>query len=264
MKDKLLQEIASADLSQYSGALAGVSLQESERKQVTEAFEAAVKGVAMKVTESIVDTLEYDVERYSEYIQEETATKAEEYGEYLKEEYAEKIDTYLNHISETWLQENKIAVTSGIKESMFDSLMGEFKTMFVEHNIYVPEDKVDVVEELEEQLTEYSAELDKSLRSNKSLSERVNELEKASVIVERTANMAQSQRERVETLSENLDFSDSDFQRQLDTIISMVSIGESAKPVAKQSLNTSMQQPKQLKETRGLNVSSYVKAAQRL
>lgn len=262
MKDKLLQKIASADLTQYTETLADINLQESERKTVTEAFEAAVKGVAMKVTESIVEEAQEAADLQVEAVKQEVATQAEAYGEYLKEEYAEQIDTYLNHISETWLQENKLAVTTGIKESMFDSLMAEFKTMFVEHNIYVPEDKVDVVSELEEQLTEYSAELDKTIRTNKNLSERVNELEKINVISERTIQMTESQRERVETLSENLDFSASDFTKQLDTIISMVSISErQAKPETPQkaTINTSV-----IKEGKPSGVSSYVAAAQRL
>lgn len=258
MKDKLLQKIASADLTQYSETLAGIDLQESDRKHITEAFETAVKGVAMKITESLVEELEVDVEAYKQSVLEETEAKAEEYGDYLKEQYAEQIDTYLNHITESWLQENKLAVSVGIKESMFDSLMSEFKTMFVEHNIYVPEDKVDVVAELEEQLTEYTAELDKTIRTNKNLTERVSELEKVNAITERTANLTESQKERVETLSENLDFNASDFNKQLDTIISMVSITEqSTKPAV---INTNVTP---LKEKHS-NVSSYVAAAQRL
>ncbi|MBF4213528.1 prohead core protein, partial [Pseudomonas donghuensis] len=57
-----------------------------------------------------------------------------------------------------WLAENKLAVDRGIKADLFESMVVGLKDLFVEHNVVVPEDAVDVVAEMQEEIAEQKAE----------------------------------------------------------------------------------------------------------
>lgn len=258
--NELLKQIAEADLTTYTGALDNADLPQETLKQIKETFESAVKGVALDVAESAIEDVKSKAEAYAEYVKEEMAEKAEAYGDYIKESYAEKIDTYLSHIAETWLNDNKIAITGGIKESMFDVMMGELKTIFVENNIEIPDEKVDIVEELEAQLSETTKELDNLLLTNKTVNERLNELEKERYISTKTTHLTESQKERVETLAENLCILDENFEKQLDTILSTVTINRVDEGVKKPVLNT----VKNKTFTESNQISSYINAKNRL
>ena len=50
--------------------------------------------------------------------------------------------------------ENEIAIEAGIKVEMAESLMSGLKNLFVEHNVAVSEETVDVVESLEGQVSD--------------------------------------------------------------------------------------------------------------
>ena len=99
-------------------------------------FEAAVKS---KIAEE-VDRLE---ENYKSELQEEVNT--------FKDGMVEKVDGYLNYVVEQWMEDNKVAIQSGLRTEIAEGFMGKLKDLFTESYIEVPESKVDLVDDLAEQ-----------------------------------------------------------------------------------------------------------------
>ena len=102
-------------------------------------FEAAVKS---KLSEE-VDRIEA---QYKEELAEEISS--------TKADLVEKVDSYLNYVVETWMEENKVAVQNGLRTEIAETFMERMKDLFTESYIDVPESKVDLVDELAEQVEE--------------------------------------------------------------------------------------------------------------
>ena len=130
-------------------------------------FEAALKS---KVSAEI-ERLE------SEYVQnlEEEVTE-------IKSELVEKVDSYLNYVVGNWMDENKVAVETGLRTEIAEDFMASLQSVFKEHYIEVPEGKVDMVDELAEQVAELEESLNKSVEENIALTESVSGLERAEIV----------------------------------------------------------------------------------
>lgn len=124
-------------------------------------FEAALKS---KVSAEI-ERLE------SEYVQnlEEEVTE-------IKSELVEKVDSYLNYVVGNWMEENKVAVETGLRTEIAEDFMASLQSVFKEHYIEIPEGKVDLVDELAEQVAELEESLNKSIEENIALTESVSGL----------------------------------------------------------------------------------------
>lgn len=172
-------------------------------------FESAVKSTAIKLAEDHVNMI---------------ATKSEELVETkVQEEMGELTETlnmYLEHVSKHWLEENKIAVSNNIKIDMFESLMVGMKDLFVDHNVVIPEEAVNVVEELEAEIAEAREELNVAIQENKNLQESVSVIKRDSVVENAIANLAESQKEKVKNLVEGLEYNEL-FESKLTAIVEM-------------------------------------------
>ena len=127
----------SADLKALVEGEATLSEEFKEKAEVI--FEAAIKS---KLAEEI-DRLE---EKYNEELAEEVST--------AKADLVEKVDSYLNYVVEKWMEDNKIAIQSGLRTEIAEKFMNSLKDLFTESYIEVPEAKVDLVDELAETVEE--------------------------------------------------------------------------------------------------------------
>jgi len=80
----------------------------------------------------------------------------------LKEEIAGQVDEYLNYVVEQWVEDNKVAVETGLRAELVDDFIGGLKNLFAEHYIEIPEEKVDVAEELAARVAELEESVAKS------------------------------------------------------------------------------------------------------
>ena len=64
--------------------------------------------------------------------------------EAIKEDLAAKVDAYLNYMVEEWMQDNELAIQSGLKAEITEEFLTGLRDLFIEHHIDIPEDKVDV------------------------------------------------------------------------------------------------------------------------
>jgi hypothetical protein len=178
------------------------TLSEEFKEKVSLIFEANVKA---KVAEEI-DRLE---EAYATQLEEEvTAQKAE---------LVEKVDSYLNYVVENWMEENKLAIQSGLRAEIAEDFMQGLKTLFTESYVDVPESKVDLVDELHSSVEDLSAKLNEATEALMEQSAMIEEFKREEVIREASRDLADTQIEKLRTMVEGYDF-DEDFADKVATI----------------------------------------------
>ena len=64
----------------------------------------------------------------------------------------EKIDSYLNYVAENWMKENELAIERGLRTEITEDFIKSLKTVFQEHYIEVPEEKYDVLDEMQNEI----------------------------------------------------------------------------------------------------------------
>jgi len=127
-----------------------------------------------------------------------------------REEFVEKVDSYLNYVVEQWMEDNKLAIHQGLRTEIAEGFMNNLKGLFVESYIDVPEAKVDLVDDLAEQVEELEAQLFNTTTNAIRLSEQVEGLKREAIIAEASSDLAHTQTEKLESLVESLDFEDED------------------------------------------------------
>jgi len=93
---------------------------------------------------------------------------------------------------------------------MTDNFIEGLKTLFVEHYVEIPEDKYNVIDELANRLDEMEEKLDSEVSKNMEVVEENENLKRQNVIREACEDLSESQKEKMVSLSEGVDFSDSE------------------------------------------------------
>lgn len=145
-----------------------------------------------------------------------------EYSEKLDEEIkkiTEQVDLYLDDIVESWLEENEVAIETNTNVAMAESFMDGLKSLFEAHNVVLPENGVDVIEELENEIAALEDRLNESEKSNLSLKSALAENTKSAIVSEIAEGLTSTQKDRLQNLAENIDYSSSDeFRSKIATL----------------------------------------------
>ncbi len=184
--------------------LEGEELSEEFQNKAKTIFEAAIKSKLADVRESVKA-------EYEEQLVEEVAS--------IKSELEERVDAYLEYVADEWIADNQIAVESGLKSEMTDSFLTGMKSLFEEHYVSVPEDKYDVIESMVDKLDEMEGKLNEQIEKNVALNRRLAESSADVVFGEVTEGLAATQKEKLATLVENVEFeSETDYREKLVTL----------------------------------------------
>ena len=193
----------------------GEGLEEEFKFKAKTIFEAAVNDRVSEIQNELQES-------YSEW--------ADLKVEKIRDGLVERVDSYLNYVIKEWMEENKLALESGIQNEINESFVNGIKTLFETHNINFPDTQMNVVEELEtrvqaieeekQQLASYyDQKLNEELKNNISLNEEIEDLRRREIIREATDDIPLSQAERLENLAEGVDFVDEDsFARSMETL----------------------------------------------
>ena len=182
----------------------GEELSEEFQDKARTIFEAAINAKLAEVKEAVKT-------EYEEQLVEEVAA--------IKSELEERVDAYLEYVADEWLQENEIAVESGLKTEMTESFLEGMKNLFEEHYVSVPEEKYDVIESMVDKLDEMEGKLNEQIEKNIALNRRLAESTADVVFSDVTEGLATSQKEKLATLVENVEFeSETDYREKLVTL----------------------------------------------
>lgn len=180
------------------------TLSEEFRSKAETIFNTAVKS---KLSEEI-DRLE---ERYNE----ELAEAVEE----TKTGLVDKVDSYLNYVVENWMEENKLAVQSGLRTEIAEKFMNNLKDLFTESYIDVPESKVDLVDDLADEVEELETTLNDQMSKTIAMQEELEGYKREAILREASADLAETQVDKLRSLMVNEDFdSEEAFAERVETI----------------------------------------------
>ena len=164
---------------------------------------------------AVVTKINEHIESYKSTINESFAQDTQA----IKDELSEKMDTYLDYVVEQWAKDNELAIEQGLKAELTEDFMSGLKNLFEDHYIDIPETKVDVVEELaaknEELQGQFNAEMEKNMEAKKAIEEN----DQQKIIDQVTEGLAETQKEKFQTLAEGVEFKDKEsFQKKLSII----------------------------------------------
>lgn len=193
---KKTAKMENADFSEDLGALDALveseaTLSEEFKDKAGVIFEAAVKA---KLAEEI-DRLE---ESYAEELAEEVGA--------VRADLVEKVDSYLNYVVENWMEENKVAIQAGLRTEIAEDFMGGLKNLFVESYIEIPEEKVDLVDDLALQVEELEEKLNTTTEHAIAVNEELTKLRRDAIIREHAVGLAETQFDKLKALAENVAF----------------------------------------------------------
>ena len=184
----------------------------SEEATLSDGF----RGKAGAIFEAVLTSkLAEEVER----LESEYAQNIEEEVSDIKNELVEKVDSYLNYVVSNWMDDNEVAVTNGLRTEIAEEFMTSLQSVFKEHYIDVPEGKVDLVDELSEQVAELEETLNKTTEDNIKLHESVQTLERAEVVRESSSGLADTEAEKLSSLVEDIEFDNKEnFKMKVDVV----------------------------------------------
>ena len=174
------------------------------------------KGKAGAIFEAVLTSkLTQEVDR----LESEYANNLEEEVSDMTKDIVEKVDGYLNYVVEQWMSENEVAVSAGLRTEIAEDFMTSLQRVFTEHYIEVPEGKVDLVDELNEQVTELEESLNKSTQDNIDLHSKVQDFEKQEVVRENSVGLVDTDAEKLASLVEDIEFDNRDnFEMKVKTV----------------------------------------------
>jgi hypothetical protein len=185
--------------SSIESIIEGEDLSEEFKGKISLVFEAALNEEVNKRTETIREELTKSLD---EALEEAVSEKLET--------ITTNVDKYLDYVVSEWMSENEIAIESGIKVEMAESLMSGLKNLFVEHNVSVDEESVDVVANLEGQVSELEGKANDLVNENIELQREISSFKAGQKFDELSEGLSENQVERLKVLSEKLDIEDLD------------------------------------------------------
>jgi hypothetical protein len=203
-KSKKDEEIEVSVEEDVAALIDGEDLSEEFKTKAATIFEAAVKSKIAKIRKQI---------------REENKTENDERNETLQTEMTEKMDTYLNYAIKEWMEENKLAVETGVRNEVTESFISGLKKLFEEHYIDVPKEKEDVFESLVVENKELEEKLDEQASKYMDNVKELNTYKAKDAFRDIVEGMVDTDIEKMKELTEDVTFeTDEQYREKLNVI----------------------------------------------
>ena len=204
----------SYDMSDDIDALVGgEDLSEEFKNKAKVVFEAAVSAKVSEIKE------ELESQKRDEIV---------EASNEIKEDLTNKVDSFLGYVAEEWVKDNELAIERGLKSELTENFIQGLKALFEDHYVEVPDDKLDVVDELASKIEDVEAKLNEEVSKNIDLTSERDELVRNKVVSEVSSDLTTSEVEKLTKLIEDLD-ADDEFESNVKTIKESYFSGEKSK-----------------------------------
>ena len=187
------EEIAPVNVEDDVNALMAneEGLSDEFKQKASTIFEAAVHA---KVVDELNSRLEeLDGEKVKE-------------NETFQKDLTEKVDGYLTYVVEEWMKENEIAIERGIRAELVEDFMSGLKTLFSEHYIDIPEEKVDMVDDLFTKVEDLETSLDEEINRGVDLQKELAQFKKDDALRDATKDLADTETEKISKLAEGIEY----------------------------------------------------------
>lgn len=178
-------------------------------EELSEEFKTNAKAIFEAAVASRVSEIETD-------LQEQFDTKLNEQVDEIVSGIVDKVDEYLEYVVTEWVEANKVGIEKNLKAEVAEDFMVGLKNLFVENYIDIPEDKVDLVDEMAKKLQDAETDLDKKITENADLVAQLNAYKKEQAIHTVTEGLSEVQIAKLKSLAENIEFiSEEDYKDKL-------------------------------------------------
>jgi len=204
-EDKMKKEELSFDVKEDVAALTeGEELSEEFKQKAETIFEAAV-----------VARVKAETAR----IEEEFETRLNEQVEKNVEGLVEQVDGYLGYVAEQWIEQNELALERGMKSEILEGFVEGLKGLFEQHYIDVPEERFDVLGQMEEKVEELEDKLNEQVKKNIEAQKVISEHQRKEILDNAKEGLTDTEVEKLMGLAEELAFDDAEtFAKKVQTI----------------------------------------------
>ena len=194
------ETISEGEVSEdIKAVLSGADLDEEFQKKATTVFEAAVSAKVSAKVDALKET---------------AARKIGEELEGIKEEFAGRVENFLSYACEEWMTENELAIESGLRSEVTEAFMEGLKKLFIESNINVPDESLDIVADMSEKLDDMETRLNEQIEKNVGLHEQVGNYHKNEILNEFSRGLAEVQKDKFTSLAEAVEFKNEETYRE--------------------------------------------------
>jgi len=180
------------------------SLTEEAKTKLTTLWESSV---ALGITEEVVKIKEDFDNKFSKAIAD------------ITEELIDNVNTYFDHVVEEWITENEVAIESTLKTELTSEFIDGLKGLFKEHYIDIPEERVEVYENLVKDYEESKKKLNKVLDESIEKDKVIKGFKKDKIVSEASLGLTLPQIQKLKNLTETIDFENEDsFKNKVKTI----------------------------------------------
>ena len=179
-------------------------LSEEFKTKATSLFEAVVTARVAHEVEIMEDVL---------------AEQAAEIVAEMHQELINKVDAYLSYVAEQWVEQNAVAIEEGLRTEITEDFIAGLKVLFKEHYIEVPEEKYDVLGEMQKQIDELTNVANEAIAEAVELKKELTESKRDVVFAKVTSDLAQTEAEKLRGLVEEVEFESAELFEQKLTVI---------------------------------------------
>ena len=207
--EKLKAEDLNLDLSSQTQELfEGQELDEEFKQRASVIFETVVSKAILEQVNDRLETLE-----------EVAAVEIAEGIAEAEVKMAEKIDDYLTYVAEEFCKENELAIERGIRAELAENFISGLKSLFEKHYVDVPEEKVDIVEQLFNKVESLEEKLNVEMQTNIEALKEMKNFKKVEAIAEACEGLTSVETDKMCELAEAVQYEDhTEFVSKLNTL----------------------------------------------
>ena len=212
----------SADV--FESIFDGLELSEEFKEKAITAIEMVVESRAMKLVKEF------------KAAKQELVESAEIEATDHKERIVDKIDGYLSHLSEEWMENNTIAVDTGIQAQLFESLIRDFGGILKKHSVSTDVFETSVMEESAQEVEALRGKLDEATVALDKANKRLGKIEREIQLAEACEGLSEMEAERLTKLAS--DIGSNRFGEKLEMIRESITESRTQKTLNESILDT--------------------------
>jgi hypothetical protein len=216
--------------------------EKADKKAVSEATDSLLEGEtiseALKEKTAIIfeAALSQSIKNYRKILNERYTQKLNARVEQIREDLSEAVSEHLDLVVEHWVKTNEVPLEKAIKSELTEDFITGLKSLFEEHYIELPQEKVDVVSEMVDRINKLEKKLNEQIDTNVNLQKQVKLHERTEVFDKVTKGMVATQVEKLRSLSESVEYKSA---KQFETSLS----------VLKENVDSTPKKPTETKKT---------------
>lgn len=180
------------------------NLSEEFKTKVTTIYEARIADKTAQITEAM------EV-KHRALLDEAVAS--------ITQTLTEQTDAFLNDVTSKWMEENALAVDTGLRAELTEDFIQGMKNLFAEHYIDLPAEKLDVVTEMSTKIESLEESLKSLTEQHLVLTSQLKESQKVQIIGTVCEGLTQTQTEKVRSLVESAEFTtDGEYRTKVEVI----------------------------------------------